>query len=54
MAAFPSTPFPSGRPTLPPHPQTDDQFLAISGVGQTKLQRYGPTFLQHIQQHNHD
>jgi ATP-dependent DNA helicase RecQ len=26
-------------------PQSDDDLLAISGVGQTKLARYGPAFL---------
>ncbi|UQB43515.1 DNA helicase RecQ [Thiomicrospira microaerophila] len=26
-------------------PQTDDEFLAVSGVGQTKLERYGEAFL---------
>ena len=31
---------------------TDEQaFLAISGVGQTKLQRYGPAFLEVIRNH---
>ncbi|MEM8783732.1 MAG: DNA helicase RecQ [Planctomycetota bacterium] len=32
-------------------PATDDQFLAISGVGRTKLERYGPHFLQRIKEH---
>ncbi|MEM7577892.1 MAG: DNA helicase RecQ [Planctomycetota bacterium] len=32
-------------------PTTDTEFLAISGVGQTKLQRYGPHFLQRIKEH---
>jgi ATP-dependent DNA helicase RecQ len=27
-------------------PQTSDAFLQISGVGQTKLERYGPAFLE--------
>lgn len=32
-------------------PTTDAAFLAINGVGQTKLSRYGPQFLEVIQQH---
>ncbi|MEM1026993.1 MAG: DNA helicase RecQ [Planctomycetota bacterium] len=32
-------------------PTTDAEFLAISGVGRTKLQRYGPHFLQRIKEH---
>ncbi|MEM8495275.1 MAG: DNA helicase RecQ [Planctomycetota bacterium] len=32
-------------------PTTDAEFLAISGVGRTKLERYGPQFLQSIKQH---
>ena len=32
-------------------PQSDEQFLAISGVGRTKLERYGPAFLQRIKEH---
>ncbi len=30
-------------------PTTDDAFLKINGVGQTKLDRYGPAFLEAIQ-----
>ena len=29
-------------------PRTDDEFLAVSGVGQVKLQRYGSAFMQEI------
>lgn len=32
-------------------PTNDDAFLKINGVGQTKLSRYGPQFLEAIQQH---
>jgi ATP-dependent DNA helicase RecQ len=32
-------------------PTTNDQFLHINGVGQTKLDRYGPAFLEAIQEH---
>jgi len=32
-------------------PTSDDAFLKINGVGQTKLSRYGPQFLEAIQQH---
>ncbi|MBB6430885.1 DNA helicase RecQ [Algisphaera agarilytica] len=32
-------------------PTTDEAFLRINGVGQTKLSRYGPQFLEAIQQH---
>lgn len=31
-------------------PTTEDEFLAISGVGQAKLERYGQTFIQHIRE----
>lgn len=35
-------------------PTTADAFLAINGVGQTKLDKYGPQFIQAIEQHvNH-
>ncbi len=33
-------------------PADESQFLAISGVGQTKLQRYGPVFLEAIAAHS--
>jgi len=33
-------------------PQTSQQMLTISGIGDTKLSRYGPDFLEVIQQHN--
>ena len=29
-------------------PRTDDEFLAVNGVGQTKLERYGDAFLDEI------
>ncbi|MEG1098029.1 MAG: HRDC domain-containing protein, partial [Raoultibacter sp.] len=29
-------------------PTTPDEFLAVSGVGATKLERYGETFLEKI------
>ena len=32
-------------------PTSNDQFLRINGVGRTKLDRYGPTFLEAIQNH---
>ena len=32
-------------------PTSDAQFLAINGVGQTKLDRYGPAFLDAIREH---
>ncbi|MEM9916413.1 MAG: DNA helicase RecQ [Planctomycetota bacterium] len=32
-------------------PTTNEAFLKINGVGQTKLSRYGPQFLEAIQQH---
>jgi len=32
-------------------PTTDAKFLDIPGVGQTKLKRYGPAFMQVIQDH---
>jgi len=32
-------------------PTTDAAFLAVNGVGQTKLDRYGPAFLDAIRQH---
>ncbi len=34
------------------HPRNDEQFIAISGVGRTKLERYGPAFLQRIREHD--
>ena len=33
-------------------PQTSQQMLNISGIGDTKLARYGHEFLETIQQHN--
>lgn len=33
------------------YPQSSAEFLAISGVGQTKLERYGPRFIEAIAQH---
>lgn len=33
------------------YPQTSRDFLAISGVGQTKLERYGPHFIDAISKH---
>ncbi len=35
-------------------PTSDQAFLGVSGVGQTKLRRYGPAFLQVIRQHADD
>ena len=32
-------------------PTSNDQFLRINGVGRTKLDRYGPAFLEAIQNH---
>ena len=31
-------------------PQTDGEFLAVSGVGPTKLERYGPAFLEALRE----
>ncbi|MEO1237312.1 MAG: DNA helicase RecQ [Planctomycetota bacterium] len=32
-------------------PTTDDAFLAVNGVGQTKLEKYGPVFLEAIREY---
>ncbi|MEM9414479.1 MAG: DNA helicase RecQ [Planctomycetota bacterium] len=34
------------------HPQDDNAFLAVSGVGQKKLEQYGPVFMELIRGHN--
>ena len=35
-------------------PTTDEAFLGVNGVGQTKLDKYGPQFLEAIQDHLQD
>ena len=32
-------------------PRTDEEFLAVNGVGQTKLEKYGEAFLTCIAEH---
>lgn len=35
-------------------PATDEEFLAVSGVGQAKLKKYGPAFLRAIHDHKEE